>query len=111
MEVYFTSRKLQKCLSDHTEIIKKYGQQNGIRIEQRLAQLRAVNNLEEINLIPGTRLHQLKGKKKGEYAIDVIHPFRIVLEPSCNELPLKSNNEVDLSKIFAVTILEVVDYH
>lgn len=111
MEVYFTSKKLQKYLSTHTEIIKRYGQQNGIRIEQRLTQLKAANNLEQMNSIPGARLHPLKGNRKGEYAIDVIHPFRIVLKPYCDELPLRNDNEVDLSKIFAVTILEIVDYH
>ena len=47
------------------------------RIEEVLTFLDEATDLEHMNR-PSFRLHPLKGKRKGEYAVDVQGPWRIV---------------------------------
>ena len=49
------------------------------KIRMRLVALDTAINLEDINL-PGFRLHQLKGDKRGLWAIDVSKNWRITFE-------------------------------
>ena len=44
------------------------------------------------------RCHQLQGDRKGQYAMDLTHPYRLIFEKRDKE-------------IIAVEILEIVDYH
>ena len=49
------------------------------RISDRLAFLHAANCIEDINK-PGYRLHELKGRMKGHWAVDVSANWRIVFK-------------------------------
>ncbi len=44
------------------------------------------------------RCHQLKGNRKKQYAVDLVHPQRLVFE--------KKDEEIRI-----VNVLEIVDYH
>jgi proteic killer suppression protein len=50
------------------------------------------------------RCHPLKGNYKGCYALDLEHPYRLIVEPVFDE-----NNETTCINI--VKLLEVTDYH
>lgn len=57
--------------------------------------------------MPSARLHRLKGTRSDEYAIDLVHPFRLIIKPI-----LKENEEFEeLDGINIVRIEEVTDYH
>lgn len=60
---------------------------------------------------PCARLHPLTGNLKGKFAVDLEHPQRLIFEPDCEELPHKADGSLDLSRIDAIMILEIVDYH
>jgi proteic killer suppression protein len=49
------------------------------RIRRILSALRAATKPEDLNL-PGFKFHELKGNRKGEYAVTVRANFRIVFE-------------------------------
>jgi proteic killer suppression protein len=61
----------------------------------------------DIKHIPSARLHRLKGDRSGEYAIDLVHPFRLVIKP----ILIEDGNLNKLSSINIVRIEEVTDYH
>lgn len=44
------------------------------------------------------RCHPLKGDRKNQYAVDLVHPYRLVFE--------KKGNEIQIA-----FISEIVDYH
>lgn len=44
------------------------------------------------------RCHLLKGKRKDQYAVDLVQPYRLVFE--------KKKNQIEV-----VNIIEIVDYH
>ncbi len=39
------------------------------------------------------------------------HPFRFILKPEHNPLPLKGDGGIDKTKVTRIRIMEVVDYH
>lgn len=91
--------------------MQNYGTIRGELLEQRMGELKAATNLEEMYQVNFARFHPLKGNRHGQFAVDLQYPYRLILEPVCEELPMKNETEVDLSKIFAVKIIEVEDYH
>ena len=44
------------------------------------------------------RCHPLKGNRKVQYAMDLVHPYRLVFE--------KIGNEIQIANV-----MEIVDYH
>ncbi len=67
-------------------------------------ELKAATSLQDINFIRATRLHSLSGKYKNCFAIDLIHPYRLVLKQ-------EDGNKDDLKTITSVKIIEIANYH
>jgi proteic killer suppression protein len=68
-----------KGLQRYFESGSKAGIQPGHeeRLRMRLAALETATSIEDMNL-PGFRLHQLKGDRKGSWAVDVSRNWRVV---------------------------------
>ena len=111
VEINFKSRKLAKVLNEEARLVKEYGAKMARKIRTRLAVLVAMPNLDMVPRVPPERCHRLKGDFKGCYALDVEHPFRIVIEPDHDPLPTKADGGLDLARVTAVTILDILDYH
>ncbi|WP_420576869.1 type II toxin-antitoxin system RelE/ParE family toxin [Ekhidna sp.] len=88
----FKNKELEKFFK--TGDGSKLNQANLKRIRRILFVLNNAKILEDINL-PGWRLHSLKGKMKGHYAVDVSGNFRIIF---------RFNNS-------KVTDVDYLDYH
>jgi proteic killer suppression protein len=48
------------------------------KISQRMQELRSADNVEMLLQFSIGRCHKLKGNKKGEYAMDLVHPYRLI---------------------------------
>ncbi len=92
-------------------MLKKLGAERASKLAQRMNELRAAECLKDIEPLPGPRLHPLKGEMEGLMAVDLAHPFRLVIEPYENPVPKLKDGSVDLSKIEAIVIVEIIDYH
>lgn len=71
-------------------------------------------NADTLVMVPHTppeRLHQLVGGRENQFAIDLVHPYRLVFEPDHDPIPLKDDGGIDLTRVTAITVLDVVDYH
>ena len=51
------------------------------------------------------------GRRKGEFAVDLKQPFRLVFRPNHDPVPLKTDGGIDLEHITSITIMSVEDYH
>lgn len=92
----------------HPQIAQKdFGKQIGTKLTQRVNELAAARHLYDVSLIPSARLHPLKGQHNQEYAIDLVHPFRLVIRAIFDG----KQNMIDLKEITIVRIEEVIDYH
>jgi proteic killer suppression protein len=91
----------------------KYGANRANRaklILRRLDDLTDVGNLEESRHIPG-KCHELLGDRKGQWAMHLDGPYRLVFTPHNDPIPENDNGQYLWIEILAVEILEVVDYH
>ncbi len=112
MDIWFTSARTQKLFSAKNNLAKKYGDKMATRIWQRLADLKACANFREAFSVPG-RLHPLKGGGDGQFAMDLVHPNRLILEPANEPLPFvdEEKRQLDYDSIVEIEIAGVVDYH
>ena len=46
-----------------------------------------------------------------QYAVDLVHPKRLIFEVNHDPIPRNEDGGIDLTKVTAITIVEVVDYH
>ena len=107
MIIHFKTKKLQKQCENPQVALKDYGSSIGNKLVQRIGELQAAVSLEDIKRIPAARLHRLQGKRSIEYAIDLVHPFRLIIRPDLQDG--QSINE--LAKIHIVRVEKVEDYH
>jgi len=111
MEIFFSSQKMQKICSSEKESTRTWGKQNGARVRLCLTQLAAAENLAVMMASPFGRCHPLKGNRRGQFAVDVKHPFRLMFEPAHDPLPLKEDGGLELAQVTRSRVLEIGDYH
>jgi plasmid maintenance system killer protein len=98
IEISYSTNALRKVCEDAEVATKKYGAEMARKIHQRIDEIRAATSVEMLVQFRIGRCHPLTGDRKGQYAMDLTHPYRLVFE--------KRNG-----KLVAVEILEIVDYH
>ena len=77
----------------------------------RLAVLKNSRSLSQVPTTPPDRRHMLTGDRREQYAVDLVHPHRLVFVPDHDPVPRREDGGIDLDEVRAVTIIEVVDYH
>ena len=111
MEIVFRTRKLAKTFNSTAALRRQYGGPIAQALMRRLAVL---NNARTLSLVPTAkpeRCHQLTGKRRGQYALDLVHPYRLIFRAAHDPVPCKANGAIDTDQVTAITIIEVVDYH
>lgn len=78
--------------------VRAYGENMANKIAQRIQELRSADNLESLVHYSIGRIHPLIGNRDGEYAMDLVHPYRLVFE-------------IIEDKVSIVRILSIEDYH
>lgn len=110
MEINFKTKKLGKILNSRKLIEKQYGNIAAKKIIGRLKTMTLAKNLKEVMKLPG-RHHALTSNRKGQFACDLEHPYRLIYKPDNDPLPFDENNMLIYSKITIVEIIEITDYH
>jgi toxin HigB-1 len=111
MDITFRDERLAKIFNSEKNLVREYGYENAKKIKYRMAILSTANSLDEVPSRPPERRHELVGNRKGQFAVDVRHPKRLIFKPNHNPLPRKDDGGLDLKKIYAITIIELEDYH
>lgn len=68
------------------------------KIKIRLTQIGAAASVEKMMEYKIGRCHPLAGERKGRFAVDLVHPYRLVFE--------KKGDGIQIANI-----MEIVDYH
>lgn len=111
MDITFKNEKLARIFNSEKNLVREYGSENARLIKRRMAVLVAVSCLDEVPYRPPERRHELTENRKGQFTVDLKHPYRLIFEPNHSPLPRKTDGGLDLRRITAVTIIEVEDYH
>lgn len=110
MKVTFGDKKLEKAAKDERKCYKELGQDRGERYLKRLNALYSANTLEDVRYLPG-RFHELTENRKGHWACDLDHPYRLIFKPHEDPIPEDENHKYIWAEILGVEIEEIVDYH
>jgi plasmid maintenance system killer protein len=111
MEIAFASRKLEKLCNSTKEMRAKLGDRNARILEQRLMEIKAADTLEDLAKLPAARCHELTADRKGQLAVNLVHPRRLIFAPDHDPLPTKADGGLDWKRVTRVLILEITDYH
>jgi len=111
MDIAFRKRRLEKVFNSEKELLKEYGKVKGRLIQRRMTFLRAAQCLADVPVEKPFRRHELRGKRKGQFALDLEQLYRLVFQVNHNPIPRKEDGGIDLKSVTAITILGVEDYH
>lgn len=77
----------------------------------RMTVLKEAHNLALVPNTPPDRRHQLSGDRDEQYAVDLVHPYRLVFEANHDPVPRKEDGGIDLEQVTEIAITDVIDYH
>lgn len=98
MTVDYKNHNIEKMCTVASHAEKRYGYEMALKIQLRIDQISAATDVEELIQYKVGRCHALKGNRKGQYAMDLVHPMRLVFE--------RQGETVQIA-----VIQEIVDYH
>ena len=98
MEITYRNNKIKKVCTDAKAAEKTYGREMAEKIHQRIGEITAADTVEMMIRFHIGRCHPLVQNRKGQYAMDLVHPYRLVFE--------KKGDIIQIANI-----LEIVDYH
>ncbi len=111
MNIVFAGRKLEKTFNSVTALKRAFGDRMARTIAMRMAVLRNARTLSMVPVTKPDRRHQLEGGRAGQYAVDLVHPHRLVFKSNHDPMPRKKAGGIDTDQVTAITVIEVIDYH
>jgi plasmid maintenance system killer protein len=111
MQIRFGSSKLEKVLSTERLLTRTFGRPMAKRIKTGLAVLQAADDLGRVPVGGSIRCHQLSQDRDEQFAIDLVHPRRMIFEIDHEPIPRLKNGGIDKSMITRIVIVEITDYH
>lgn len=111
MNISFQDRKTRREFDTDTDLRRAYGAPVAKSIKIRMAILKNARHLGMVSTKKPTRCHQLIGKRKEQFAVDLNRNWRLVFKPDHGSLPRKDDGGIDLEQVTKIKILEVEDYH
>ncbi|MCK4659597.1 MAG: killer suppression protein [Phycisphaerae bacterium] len=111
MDVYFSTRNMQRRCSSNKEMQKEWGDRIAKKLQQRLMELRAAEVLSDVSRVPPPRCHELSGDRKGQLSVDLVHPYRLYFAPDHDPLPRKPDGGLEWARVTRIVVLEVFDPH
>lgn len=98
MEVTYNNNKLEKVCTNASYAERVYGALMAEKIQMRIDQICSASCVEEMVDCRIGRCHELNGNRKGQFAVDLVQPYRLVFAVCRNEIQIAN-------------ITEIVDYH
>lgn len=98
MQIEYKNKDIKKVCTIASEAEKKYGRAMADKIHHRIDQIAAADTVEHMIQFRIGRCHPLTQDRRGQYAVDLVHPMRLVFE--------KKGNQIQIAHI-----IEIVDYH
>ncbi len=111
MDVVFKTSKLAKIFNSGKALQKEYGPRMARVIMIRMAVLRNARSLSQVPTTPPERRHLLTGEHRDHYAVDLVHPRRLIFRPAEEPAPRRQDGGIDTDEVTAVQVVGVVDYH
>jgi proteic killer suppression protein len=110
VDITFYDKKLEKLANDFKKCQKKMGKLRANHFNKRLGDLSNAVTLEDVRYLPG-KYHELTGNRKGQWACNLDHPYRLVFEPHEKPIPTDEDGKYLWIEIKGVEVIEITNYH
>ncbi len=111
MEVAYRTKKLAKQAKTASSLSKAFGTVGGKKFLQRLNEFESADCLEDLRNLPGPRIHELTGNRKGQFAANLQQPYRLIFVPADDPAPKNDDGGWDWKAITIIEIQEITNYH
>lgn len=111
MEISFANQKLQKLCNNASKLRGEFGKRCAEKIQRRLTEMKAADCLEDLRHLPQANCHALKADRKGQLAVDVEQPKRLIFIQDHDPRPMHPDGSLDWNKVTRVVVIEIVNYH
>jgi len=113
MEITFATKKLSKQCNERKSMIRAHGPQRSKKLMIVLTSLRAASDLGVFAppYSSPNRCHELTGNMKGLIILDLDHPYRLIIKPVNDPVPVRPEGGLDWKKVTAIEIQGVEDTH
>ena len=98
LKITYKDKKIEEVCTDYAKAKRQHGAAMAGKIHQRIKEIHNTDTVETMVQYGIGRCHLLRGDRKGKYAVDLIHPYRLIFE--------KHGEEIQIAHI-----MEIVDYH
>ena len=98
MEVTYRNNKIANICTNFGAAKKAYNINMAAKIHQRIRELENADSVEFMIKFKIGRCHPLIGNRNGQFAVDLVHPFRLVFT--------KHGEEIQIAEV-----IEITDYH
>ena len=96
--ITYKNNKIKKICTDAKTAERTYGLKMAEKIHQRIDEITAADTIEMMIKFHIGRCHPLTQNRKGQYAMDLVQPYRLIFE--------KNGDEIQIANI-----LDIIDYH
>lgn len=108
MIIRFREERLRRLCEEERRAVRELGKQVADKLRARLADLAAAGDVTEL---PAGRPHELRGDRKGQYAVTLNKGIRLVFEPTQQPSPESAHGGIDWRAVDDITIVFIGDYH
>ena len=98
MLIEYKNNQIKKLCEDSGFAQKKLGELRAEKLDQRLGEIRAADSVEQMIQFKIGGCHLLRQDRKGQYAVLLVQPYRLIFEQKDNSIQI-------------VKVIEIVDYH
>jgi len=111
MDIFFAHHKLEKEFNDARLLQRCRGKVQAEKIKARMVQIQAAIHLDQLRPPMPGHFHALTSDKAGWIACDLDGPYRLILEPDHDPLPVLDAGGLDWKKVTRIRIAGVLNYH
>ena len=108
MEVTYATKEIRRLCEEEKYQLKRLGKKRSSRLQNRVNELRAKENVSELQL---GRPHELTGDRAGQYSVDLDKQMRLLFEPSEHPAPSHPAGGIDWQQVKCIRIFGIEDTH
>ena len=79
MDLDFGNNRLRRNYTSSRDAVRDWGEDVARKYIQRIDQIIAAPDLHALGKLPSVRLHPLRGERTGEYALDLVGRWRLIV--------------------------------
>lgn len=110
MIILFRDKSFEKECNENKLLVKRRGKPQAKKIRQRLDDIAAAENLEDLGKI-FIRCHELSSDRKGQISLDLDGQWRFLLVPADNPPACKMDGGIDWKNVKTIEIIGIEDTH